>query len=216
MTAVCRVRNHLLRTSRDHRQFTSTVRGSCTFQALPQTTLNSKLTAASSQCPWKGRPSTLWPRTQTLAAVLLSSKVGGRWLPCGCCWGTCPEKEPAAQENGTPPKETTKGPRPGPDHLPEEHSESATRSPWLSGQRRTQVLLVRLREGRLQQCDILLDASGPRAQKRRSQSRTVKFFSCKAMGVRKNDLYKKSKGIMWRSSVTLMNRRKNTNSSSST
>ena len=29
-------------------------------------------------------------------------------------------KEPAAQENGNPPKETTKGPRPEPDHLPEE------------------------------------------------------------------------------------------------
>ena len=65
------------------------------------------------------------------------------------------------------------GPRPEPDLLPEEHSESATRSPWLSGQRLTQVLLVRLREGRLQPCDILLDASGPRAQKRRSPSRTV-------------------------------------------
>ena len=76
------------------RQFTSTVRRSCTFHALPQTTLNSKLTAASSQCPWKGRPSTLWPRTQTLASVRL-------------LLGTCPEKEPAAQENGNPPKETT-------------------------------------------------------------------------------------------------------------
>ena len=30
-----------------------------------------ELTAATSQCPWKGTPSTLWPRTQTLAAVLL-------------------------------------------------------------------------------------------------------------------------------------------------
>ena len=28
--------------------------------------------------------------------------------------------EPAAQENGNTPKETTKGPRLGPDHLPEE------------------------------------------------------------------------------------------------
>ena len=67
----------------------------------------------------------------------------------------------------TLPKETTRGPRPGPDHLPEElafvtfqkgvtflgprpepdllpeeHSESATRGLWLSGQRRTQDLLV--------------------------------------------------------------------------
>ena len=30
-----------------------------------------ELTAASSQCPWKGTRSTLWPRTQTVAAVLL-------------------------------------------------------------------------------------------------------------------------------------------------
>ena len=30
-----------------------------------------ELTVATSQCPWKGTPSTLWPRTQTLAAVLL-------------------------------------------------------------------------------------------------------------------------------------------------
>ena len=30
-----------------------------------------ELTAATSQCPWKNTPSTLWPRTQTLAAVLL-------------------------------------------------------------------------------------------------------------------------------------------------
>ena len=34
------------------------------------------------------------------------------------------------------------GPRPEPDHLPEEHSESATPCLWLSGQRRTQLLLV--------------------------------------------------------------------------
>ena len=34
------------------------------------------------------------------------------------------------------------GPRPEPGLLPEEHIESATRSPWLSGQRHTQVLLV--------------------------------------------------------------------------
>ena len=33
--------------------------------------MNSKLTAESSQCPWKFTPRTLGPRTQTLAAVLL-------------------------------------------------------------------------------------------------------------------------------------------------
>ena len=83
------------------------------------------------------------------------------------CRAAADWKEPAAQENGNTPKETTKGPRLGPDHLPEEpalvtfqkgvtflgprpepdllpeeHSESATRGLWLSGQRRTQVLLV--------------------------------------------------------------------------
>ena len=58
------------------------------------------------------------------------------------CRAAADWKEPAAQENGNTPKETTKGPRPEPDLLPEEHSESATRGLWLSGQRRTQVLLV--------------------------------------------------------------------------
>ena len=33
--------------------------------------MNSKLTAESSQCPWKGTPRTLRPSMQTLAAVLL-------------------------------------------------------------------------------------------------------------------------------------------------
>ena len=36
------------------------------------------------------------------------------------CRAAVDSKEPAAQENGNLPKETTKGPRPGPDHLPEE------------------------------------------------------------------------------------------------
>ena len=84
-----------------------------------------ELTVATSQCPWKGTPSTLWPRIQTLAAVLLLIRRSQR-----------------LKENGNLPKETTKGPRPEPDLLPEEHSESATRGLWLSGQRRTQVLLV--------------------------------------------------------------------------
>ena len=83
------------------------------------------------------------------------------------CRAAVGSKEPAAKANGNLPKETTKGPRPEPDHLPkepafvtflrgvtflgprpepdllpEEHSESATRGLWLRGQRRTQVLLV--------------------------------------------------------------------------
>ena len=95
-------------------------------------------------------PRTLWPRTLTLAAVLLLIGWSQR-----------------LKKTETLPKETTKGPRPAPDHLPEEpafvtfqrgvtflgprpkpdllpeeHSESATRGLWLSGQRRTQVLLV--------------------------------------------------------------------------
>ena len=75
-----------------------------------------ELTAATSQCPWKGTPSTLWPRTQTLAAVLLLFRRSQR-----------------LKKNGNSPKETTKGPRPEPDHLPEEHSESATRGSVASG-----------------------------------------------------------------------------------
>ena len=37
-----------------------------------------------------------------------------------CCSAAAEWKEPAAQENGNTTKETTKGPRLGPDHLPEE------------------------------------------------------------------------------------------------
>ena len=109
-----------------------------------------KLLAANSQDTADAREQTLWPRTQTLAAVLLLI-----------------ERSQRLKKTETPPKETTKGPRPGPDHLPEEpafetfqrgvtclgprpepdllpeeHSESATRSLLLRGQRRTQDLLV--------------------------------------------------------------------------
>ena len=43
------------------------------------------------------------------------------------CRAAVGSKEPAAQENGNPPKETTKGPRPEPDHLPEEPAKSTCR-----------------------------------------------------------------------------------------
>ena len=88
----------------------------------------------------KVHPSTLWPRTQTLAAMLLLFR-----------------RSQLLKKTETP-KETTKGPRPEPDLLPEEHSESATRGLWLSGQQHTQVLLVRLREGR---CNIATFPSTP-------------------------------------------------------
>ena len=65
-----------------------------------QCRLPSMWNMAVSQCPWKGTPSTLGPRTQ--AAVLLLFRRNQR-----------------LKKTETP-KETTKSPRPEPDHLPEE------------------------------------------------------------------------------------------------
>ena len=51
--------------------------------------------------------------------------------------GTSPAAPGLCGQRNNPPKETAKSPRSEPDLLPEEHSESATRGLWLSGQRRT-------------------------------------------------------------------------------
>ena len=86
--------------------------------------------------------------TQTLAAVMLLIGRSQRLKKTD----TPQRKPPKVQGQDHLPEEpafvtfqrglTFLGPRPVPDLLPEEHSESATRGLWLSGQRRTQVLLV--------------------------------------------------------------------------
>ena len=86
------------------------------------------------------------PRTQTLAAVLLLLGWSQRLKKT-----ETPQRKPPKVPDHLPEEPafvtfqrgvTFLGPRPEPDLLPEEHSESATRGLWLSGQRRTQVLLV--------------------------------------------------------------------------